>query len=581
MASQGPSPHSPKARFNRWINKPWKSLSLLPRQRSKETLRADISATALGTIADDSNCRQILGRNLQPAVYEFATGQFSLGFICDVDWPRRRVFVDFACHNRPPQWLPAGSVRWHKPVITCEILPGEPVVVALRPSSDQPYVFQPAQIIFPAARDNNGNFGPICVETTCPDSVYPIRKFVHAVQVRVVADYPEQCHESDEPLSVVEYCRLLQKQTAPLEWCPDAANIDLRYLLRAYNEISWIKVVRIWLDTKGIHCVYTTSKPGFFDEPPLEYLVLRSKWLHAVQLGSLLDSNNTGANRDRSVSLGMLPFDLHKLTLLEILDIHSIVSAQKVCKAWYDILTGRRDNQHVAVDLTNPLPDDPFNQERKYSRFHLLNVLDKVVTKATVSLTLMNGSLTPELDIYLCQFLSIKVPRLARIFLKNIRCFGAVTQNNEKQRVEWTTLSYLMQACQVMHLRNVTIPKIFAPIAGLWCAPAGFREDVGVVVKKATLHCTQRETDRLGRFLQVLNTGCPELSTREITDINEACHKIIIHPEHPLHSRLLLMLTLLNEPVTGKLRPPLCRLAAHAFRYSYLVATSSICKTDR
>ncbi|XP_055350036.1 uncharacterized protein LOC129596714 [Paramacrobiotus metropolitanus] len=574
MASESPAPHSPKTRFNRWIHKPWKSLTLL-RQHSKEILRVETSVSAQGTIADDSNCRQILGTNLQPVVCEFAMGQFSLGFLCDVDWPGRRVLVDFARYNRPPKWLPAGNVRWHKPVITSDIRPGQPVVVALRLNSDQPYVFQPAQIIVPAARDSNGNFGPICVEVTCPDNAGCIRKFVHPVQVRVAAEYPEHYHDCDKPLTVVGYCRLLHKQTAPLNCCPDATNIDLRHLLGTFNEISsWLTVVRIWVDTKGIHCVYTTCRPSYFDHTSLEYLIRKSKSLPAIQLEPLPDSDNIGANGDRSVPLGMLPYDLHELTLLEIQDIHSVVSAQKVCKAWYDILIRRRSSQHVAIDLTSLLPYGPNSQERRCNRSHLLNVLDKVVTTATVSLTLMNGHLTPELDLYLFQFLSVKVPRLSRIFLKNIRCFGAVTQNYEKQRLEWANLSYLMEACQVMHLRDVRIPKIFGPIAGLWCAPAGFREDVDVFVKKAALHCTLSETDRLNRFLQVLNAGCPELSTREVTDINAACHKILIRNEHPLHSRLLLMLTLLNEPVTWELRPPLCRLAAHAFRYSYPMATS-------
>ncbi|XP_055350797.1 uncharacterized protein LOC129597335 [Paramacrobiotus metropolitanus] len=570
MVSQGPTSQSTKARFTCWIRNPWKSQPLLG-HRSRDVLRVDPPVAARETIADDSNCRQILGKNLQPVVHEFAAGQSSLGYLCDVDWAGRRVLVDFVCHNRPPRWLPVRKVRRHTPVCTNEIRPHIPVEVALRPNSNQPFVFQPAQIIFPAARDSCGNFGPICVETTCSGSIGLIRKFVHPVQVRIVPTDPENHQDTDESFSFAEYGRLLQRQTASLDCWQDAANIDLRHLLRRLNEISWMKVLRIWLDTEGIHCIYI-NKPGVFVQLKLEYLVQRSR---SVERGPPPDSENTDTTFDRSVTLGTLPYELHEWIVLEIKDIHSVFSAQKVCKTWHDILNGRRGNQHVAVDLTNLLLDGPNERERKYSRTHLLNDLDNAVTTATVSLTLMNGNLSPELDLYVFQFLSIKVTRLPIVVLRNVRCFRAVAQNVEKQRLEWANLSYLMQACQVLHLRNVTIPTVFGPIAGLWCAPAGFREDVDIVVKKAALYNKFSATERLRQFLQVLNAGCPDLSALETNNIDEACREIIMRPEHSLCSRLLLMLTLLNEPLTGQLQPPLCSLAALAFRYSYPMKTAS------
>ncbi|XP_055350075.1 uncharacterized protein LOC129596750 [Paramacrobiotus metropolitanus] len=581
MASQGTAPHSVKARFSRWIQKRWKSLSFA-RQRNRDTIRVDHFAAAREPIAEDSDCCQVVGKNLEPVVHEFAPGQFSLGYLCDVDWERCCVLVDFACHNRPPQWVPVGKVRPHKPaVLTREIRHRTGVTVALRPNSDQPYVFQPARIIVPSAADSYGGIGPVCVETTMPGGGGVIRKFVHPVQVRVVADYPEHHHhhETDESLSaVVGYCRLLQKQTARLDSCLGAATIDLQHLLRDLNDISWIKVVRIKVDTKGIHCVYTIHKPGVFDQAYLEHLVHMCKWRQTVQLDSpprSCSTNTRNTNISRSVTLGMLPLELHEGIMLQIHDIHSVVSVKKVCKTWHTILNGRRCNPHVAVDLTNLLPNSSSNRERKYSRTHLLNVLDNVVTAATVSLTLLNGNLTAELDLYIFQFLSIKVTQLPIIVLKNIRCFRSLAQNHEERRLKWANLSYLMQACQVLRLRGVTIPSLFGPIAGLWCAPADFREDVDVFVEKAALNCARSEADRMWHFLQILNAGCPELPTRDVIGINEACHKIIIRKDHRLHDRLWLMLTLLNEPVTRELQPPLCRLAAHAFRYSYPMEMSS------
>ncbi|XP_055350037.1 uncharacterized protein LOC129596715 [Paramacrobiotus metropolitanus] len=540
MASQGTAPKSTKACFASWVHKRWKSLSL-HRKRSKGILRVDLSADVQEAITEDTNCRQILGKNLQPVVYESATRQFSLGYLCGVDWPGRRALVDFLCHNRPPRWLPAGKVRQHKPVETREILPHIVVTAALRPSSDQPYVFQPARIIFPPATDIYGQIRPICVEVTRPGSAGFIRKFVHPVQVRVVAESPG----TDE--SLVAYCRLLLKQTARLNFCPGAPNIDLRNLLKDFNEIPWMTVVRIWLDTEGIHCVYTEKKTGVFRQADMEYLVRKSQWRHTIQRSSLPRSNSTdteNTNINRSVPLGMLPYELHECIMLQIQDIHSIISAQRVCKTWYDILNGRYRSPHVAVDLTNLLIDGPSNRERKYRLTYLLNILDNT-------------------------FLSIKVRRVPVIVLKNIRCFGPLAVNFQTQRLEWANLSNLLQACQVLRLRDVTISTVFGPIAGLWCIPGGFREDVDVFVEEAGLHCSLGETDRLVYFLQLLNAGCPELSAKDVIGINEACHKIVIWDKHPLHNPLWHMLTLLNEPITMEPQPPLCRLAAHAFRYSY------------
>ncbi|XP_055350071.1 uncharacterized protein LOC129596744 [Paramacrobiotus metropolitanus] len=557
MASQGTAPQTTKARFSHWIH---------------GILRVDHRTAARKAITDDSNCRQILGKILQPVVCEFSTGQFSLGYLCGVDWVGHRVLVDFACHNRSPQWQPVGKVLLHEPVNTREIRPYTPVIAALRPNSDQPYVFQPARVIFPPATDSCGDIGPVCVETALQGGADFIRKFVHPVQVRVVAEY----RGTDE--SLVAYCRLLLKQTARLDSCPGAANLDLRNMLRDFNKVPWITVVRMWLDTEGIHCIYTERKPGALSQAQMEYFVRKSKWRQTVQLGLLPHPNSIdtkSTNVDSSMSLGTLPYELHEGIMLQIHDIHSVVSAQKVCKTWHDILKGRHRSPHVAVDLTNLLLDDPTSQEQKYSRTHLVNILDNTVTTATVSLTLANGNLTPELDLYLFQFLSIKVTWLPIIILKNIRCFRALTQNFQTQRLEFVNLKYLMQACQVLRLHDVTVPNLFGPIAGLWCTSADFGDDVDAFVEKAALCSGLSETDRLRCFLQVLDAGCPELSPRAVIGINEACRRIITRDKHPLHSRLLVMLTLMNKPIKLELQPPLCRLAGHAFRYSYPMQIST------
>ncbi|XP_055356238.1 uncharacterized protein LOC129601452 [Paramacrobiotus metropolitanus] len=159
--------------------------------------------------------------------------------------------------------------------------------------------------------------------------------------------------------------------------------------------------------------------------------------------------------------------------------------------------------------------------------------------------------------------------------------FRVLAQNHEKQRLEWANLRYLMQACQVLHLRDVFVPALFGPIAGLWSAPADVRQEIHVVVKKAALHCGLSETDRLRCYLKVLSAACPEFTAGDWEDINEACQEMLTCAKHSFSSRLILMLQLLNEPITGQSQPPLSRLAAHAFRYSYCHCEEKHHSSDR
>ncbi|XP_055350796.1 uncharacterized protein LOC129597334 [Paramacrobiotus metropolitanus] len=175
------------------------------------------------------------------------------------------------------------------------------------------------------------------------------------------------------------------------------------------------------------------------------------------------------------------------------------------------------------------------------------------------------------MDMYIAHCLSVKATRLPVIVLKNIRCLRVIDYDKhyEMQRLEWCTLGFVMQVCQVLHLRDVTFPTVFGPIAGLWRAPAGIGQDVNVLVEKAVLDCSLSKIDRLRHFTRILDAGYPALSASEWDVIDQACRAMITDAEQPLRCRLFLMLKLLNEPVTGQLQPPLCSLAAHAYRYSY------------
>ncbi|XP_055353011.1 uncharacterized protein LOC129598946 [Paramacrobiotus metropolitanus] len=574
----GPTKESTKTRFDRWIRKPWESLS--PR-RSKDAPKTDniVSATITsssvppspanrGSTVDDINCGQILGKDLQPVVYEVVTGQFILGYLCDVDWERKRVLVDFDCYDHPPLWLPGAQVQRHRAVREWDLGIKRPFEAALRLASDQPYVFYPARIISPV----DDSAGPICVEVTPPGGDVPIRKFVHPLQLRIVWKYPRSSYAAEYD-SVVGCCRQLHQQTAPLEFGQNVEDIDLQWLLQAVNEIPWINVVRIWLDTQSVHFVYTKKGKENLNETVLKILVQNSR-CHVTAPEKLLDLSNTDAVRDGS--LVKLPYELLKRIVLSIEDIHSVVSAQKVCKSWHDIL--RRDiNQHaaVAIDLTNLLPDSSSSKERNYNRTQLINILDTTVTTATVGLLLMNGNLSMELAKYIVGFLSIKVPCLPAIFLRNILCSYPVAQKYEQQRLEWANLSQLMLACRELHLQNVIVPALFGSIAGLWTVPAETRLDIDAVVDKLVLHSTLTEDDRMEHFLKALDASCPAFTACDRKTIDNAYRATLSRAEFPPRNTLL-MIQLLNRAITGQKQPPLSRLAAHAFRYSYPTeATSS------
>ncbi|XP_055350088.1 uncharacterized protein LOC129596763 [Paramacrobiotus metropolitanus] len=480
MTSQSQSPKSTWTNFYRWIQKPWKSLSIA--RQNKDALQVDPFAATQEAIAKNSNYHQILGNNLQPAVCELSSGQRVLGYVCDVDWTARRVLVDLAGHLAP-RWLPIVKVQKHQAVRTGEIHSGTPVVAAWRLSVDQPYVFQPAQIIFP---DTPGNSGPICVEVTPPGGSTPAQKFLHPIQLRIVPNDPRNHWEIDESLSVVEYCRLLQHQTALLDPGQDAGDVCLQHLMWAMNDFTWMKVVRIWTNKKCVHCVYSKNGPGFFDERDLGGLVRRSYPCRAI-VPTAFPDDNTYPSGNRCASLTKLPYELQECILLDFQDVHNLVSAQSVCKTWYHILSGSRRNHHVTVDLANLTSD---------GRSHLLNVLDNAVTKETVSLTLKNGYLGPELDLFVFRFLALKVTHLPMIVLKTVRCFHVVAQNDEQKRPGEANLGHWTQACQVLHLRDVTIGTVFRSVAGLWYIADTEQADV-VFVEKAVLQCKPGKAVRL------------------------------------------------------------------------------------
>ncbi|XP_055353020.1 uncharacterized protein LOC129598953 isoform X2 [Paramacrobiotus metropolitanus] len=577
MASQRPTPQSTIARLDRWIRKSWKSLSLTPRRSTLSNVAHqtdDIAAvtaascTASPSPADhgstvDINCGQILGKHLQPVVYEITTQQFVLGYLCDVDWEGLRVLVDFDYYDNPPLWLPVAKVQERSGVGKWELRYERTIEAALRLESDQPYAFHPARIISPV----DDSEGPICVEVTPRGGDGPIRKFVHPLQLRVVREYPRSA-DADEVM--YECCSELQKQTVPLDFGLSADDIDLQRLLEACNEIPYIKVVRIWLDTQCIHCVYTKSYSGILDETNLKILVQKSRRRVTVP-EKLLDFNNTDAVRDGS--LVKLPYELLEGIVLSIVDVHSMVRAQKVCKCWHDIILGQ-ERKHVVVDLTNLLPQSSSDQEQDYNRTHLLNILDTTVTLATVALALMNGDVNLEFGRYIVGFLSIKVPCLPMIVLRNVRCCYPVARNYEQRRLEWANLRQLMQACRELHLRSVIVPTFLASFGSMWTVPTQSRLDVDVVVDKLVLHSTLSEADRLEHFLKALDVGCPALTACDWKTIDDAYRATLSRAEYPLRSQLL-MIQLLNQAITGQAAPPLSRLAAHAFRYSYLTETSS------
>ncbi|XP_055353023.1 uncharacterized protein LOC129598956 [Paramacrobiotus metropolitanus] len=583
MASQSPTQESTIARFDRWIRQSWNSLSLTPRRNSSNEdapQTDDIALHEVGTTAscsasaspanhgssiDDINCGQILGKNLQPVLYEITPEQFILGYLCDVDWDGRRVLVDFDCYDNPPLWLPAAQVQQHHAVHRWH-LRHETVEAALRLESDQPYVFHPARIISPIDDSEN----PICVEVTPRDGDKPIRKFVHPLQLRVVWRYyyPRSPH-ADAFHYVRGCCRRLKNQTSPLDTGQNAEGVNLRRLLEVCNEIPWIKVVRIWLDTQCVHCVYTKNGSGVFNGTILKILVRRSRCHVVAKLRSFI---NTDAVRD--CSLAKLPYELLKRIVLSIEDIHSVVSAQKVCKSWHDIIIGQDRSQHVAVNLINLLPDSSSGQEQNYNRTHLINILDTTMTATTVSLTLMDGAISLEFGMFIFAFLSIKVTCLPMIFLRNLECYYPVAQNFEQQRLEWANLRHLMQACRELHLQSVIVPNFFGSIAGSWIGSAESQLDVDVIVEKVVLHSTLSAADRMEHFLKALDASCPAFTASDWEDIDDAYRETLSCVEYPLRKQLL-MIQLLNQAIMGQIEPPLSRLAAHAFLSFYHNETSS------
>ncbi|XP_055353004.1 uncharacterized protein LOC129598941 [Paramacrobiotus metropolitanus] len=578
MANQRSILHSTKARFDRWIRKSWESLSLTPR-RSKDIPKSDDfveAATASysaspsladrGCIIDDNNRGQILGKNLQPVVYEVIEGQFILSYLCDVDWERKRVLLDFDCYNNPPLWLPAAQVQRHEGLDQWDLRYERNVEAALRTDFDQPFVFHPARVI---SHHDGDTDTPICVELTPAGSDVPIRKFVHPLQLRFVCDYPRSAYAIEYD-SVLRCCRQLHKRTVPLHFGPNAGGVDLQRLLEAINEIPWINVVRIWLDTRCVHCVYTKRGKGNLSETYLKILVQKSR---VIAPKKPLGCSNTDAVQD--CSLAKLPFELLKGIVLSIEDIHSVVSAHKVCKSWHDILE-QDGNRHavVAIDLTNLLPDSSSGQERNYNLKHLVNILDTTLTTATAGLLLMNGDLSIEFGKYILGFLSIKVPCLPRIYLRNVLCYYPVAQNYEQQRLEWANLRHLMQACRELHLQSVIVPNFFGSIAGSWIVSTKSQLDVDVVVEKVVLYSTLSEADRMEHFLKALDASCPAFLACDWENIDDAYRTTLSRAEHPPRKQFL-MIQLLNQAITGQIEPPLSRLAAHAFRCSYPMETSS------
>ncbi|XP_055344417.1 uncharacterized protein LOC129592416 [Paramacrobiotus metropolitanus] len=554
-----------KSRRERWINKPWKSLTLL-RPRSKD--RSDAPSAAF---------RQVFWPSQEAVLVEQLPGKFTLGYACDVDTHTHRVMVDLRCHNTPPQWVPADTVWAHFPADREHLRPHTPALAALRRDSAAPRVFQPGVVLF---AEPKCRAGLLYVETQADRHGPRLRRFVHPVHLRVVVP------GADGRPRIPDLELLTQRLTGKSTWRfhhvavglePGQHELlDLQLLLATVRKYR--TVLRISVEEERV----TFALKEWNSCEPLTETHLKT-FVKGALRGYVDSPEPVRANRraavypledKSSVGLGRLPYELQEDILMEIEDIHSVVNAQRVCRGWHEALTRNRRANHVAVDLNKTVTATGSRKpDEKYNLPHLVNLLDNSVNEATVSLTLI-GDINPATELTVVHFLTARNIRLPLIILKKSSCWRPLTQNQPEQSLELANLSQLMRVCQTLRLQEVTFPGLFGPIAGLWCSPARVRTDVDVHVRRAEVDCMDSAEQRLVRFLHILNDNCPELSSGEWEVISAACDALAACAGHPFRSRLFLMLALLNDtrpcqPRALVHQPALSRLAAHAFRYSY------------
>ncbi|XP_055344372.1 uncharacterized protein LOC129592378 [Paramacrobiotus metropolitanus] len=441
------------------------------------------------------------------------------------------------------------------------------VMVALRRDSAGSFLFQAGRVVSSGARCPSGL---VCVEADADGDPGSARGcFVQPVQLRW------GCSKSSrEPLlyglSLVSPSSHpdIHPQVVRLDPGRHPDQLDLPRLLRACSDYKpeWASALRVAMEDRVVRVVfeYHACHVRFprFPEVLLQELVERSCILPVGGRPRVSIPSDFWMRR--------LPYELQVAVVRSIQGIHTWANARRVCTAWYDALAGER--RHVAIDVwhfqgTEVDEPEPSQPTPKWAQ--LMHILQHTVDQRTLSLTLTNGSVGAALEAVVYRFLSLNSFRLPEIILRKVICQHPLTANHREQRLDWGRLGCLAKACRTLHLQKVTILSILQPISGLWCSREHVRDDLDVCVGKAAIDCMQPEAGQLRQFLSAVNRSCRAVTPAEWEDISLACDELAVGAEHAF--RMPLMLKLLNE----RPQPPLSRLAAHAFLYSYPLIQSA------
>ncbi|XP_055344453.1 uncharacterized protein LOC129592438 [Paramacrobiotus metropolitanus] len=573
---------SRRERIDRWFSSPWKSLILL-RSRSKEISDADLHSP---TPAPDTVLpRQIFGPNRDPVLVEDVEGgRYTLGYLCDIDVPSHRILVDRKCPHTPPEWIPADRVWAHCAVPRDTITPDTALLAAVRADSGAPYVFQPARVLF---------VGSLLYVQTLHDH---LRRFVHPQQVRLLAPTDAGVPGIADPVRVMQSIKSARwrykKRAVHLDPWQDAEKINMEKLLDALmgykNTHGERSVVRIRVERERVHFFYREYTEHSLSESELRELVqvaLRGgvhgspEALRSRPPRVLHSRSNSGED---GAGLAALPAAMQRRVLAHVEDIHSVVSAMRVCRLWRDCLQEHWPSPHIAVDVSRAtsVPSHSRKQEQKDGLHQLVTILDHAVTPHTVTFTLL-GNLNPALEVAVQQCLRCKNIRLPLLVLKQCTWWRPLAPDPHRPALHFAGLQPLMAVSQRLAFRRVTVPGVFGPIADLWCSPAKVRTDVDVCLQRALLHCQTAEEERVRCFLAALNESCPDVAPADRDHVTAAVNNVLApFSAHPLRNRLLIMLKLLNDTDTapasaasagaaGGQPSGLSKLAILAFKYSF------------
>ncbi|XP_055344445.1 uncharacterized protein LOC129592432 isoform X2 [Paramacrobiotus metropolitanus] len=497
------------------------------------------------------DCRQILAKHLDPVIVEVDGGKHALGFLCDVDRPVGRVLVDWGS-NRPPRWLPCDKVYQHEPLSRSATTAGMPVMAAVRRDSAGPFLFRPGRVVCTGSRCPSGLvYVEAEADREAGDPSTLRRHFVQPVQLRRM--WPKSRGEPHlHALSPVSDYGLLGIDPQVVRLDPDLrpGQLDLARLMRACNDykpevsirfaesvqfrawcryaLQWASALRIAVEDRDVRVVFE------YHATHVRFARFPDGVLRELVRASCTTAATATARGGLDFWLRRLPYELQVTVLRSIQDIHSVVNARRVCSAWHDTLTGHR--RHVTIDLQR-IAGGPEPAPRWA---HLIHVLEHSVDQSTLSLTLMDGDLSPALEAVVHRFLSLKSVCLPAIVLRKVTCQHPLTAIYRQQRLHWGRLGNFSVLCRTLHLQKVTMTSLFEPIAGLWCSQEQVRADLDVYLRRVCIDCMRPVDDQVREFLGAVNRSCRALTPAEWEDISLACDELAVGAGHSFRVPLML-----------------------------------------